>query len=315
MDPTFLIIFALVVFAVVLGLAGVRAALARDADEVRVRVGRLVGTAAATPAAPQPQGTSIWAALLRPFSAIAKPRDGSEDLSKIRAQLTHADLRSPRAVEVYYGLKLFLALLFCGGVVGASSLMTSPLRKMETIAVVLAAVGYYAPSIWLSRRVARVQGELSRALPDALDLLTTCVEAGQGLEAALLRISRELGLAAPRLTRELELTLMEIQTGMVRSEAFRRLAQRTGLEDLKNLSAILIQTEMFGTSIARALRTHSSTMRVRRTHRAEEKAATVAVKMLLPLVFFILPSLVIVILGPAILRIMKTLMPALGGGQ
>src|SRR5262249_39799786 len=153
------------------------------------------------------------------------------------------------------------------------------------------------------------QTELSRALPDTLDLLITCVEAGLGIEAALNRLTAEIGLSAPLLAGELRQTTMEIQAGMGRADAFRRLAERTGLEELRSLSAMLIQTEMFGTSIGRALRVHSSAIRVKRTHRAEEQGATVAVKMMLPLIFCILPSLFVIIMGPAVVRILHNMLP------
>jgi tight adherence protein C len=194
-----------------------------------------------------------------------------------------------------------------------NALVVGLLRHPQSWAIVAAAVGFYSPNVWLSRRLKARQTALSRGLADTLDLLVTCVEAGLGLEAALVRITREIGLSAPLLASELSQTTLEMQAGKPRPEAFRRLAERTGLEELRSLSAILIQTEMFGTSVAKALRVHAGTMRTRRTHRAEERGATVAVKMLLPLILFILPSLFAVILGPAVVRIVKILLPALGG--
>lgn len=217
-----------------------------------------------------------------------------------------------RAVELFYGAKLALALALGAAVIAADALRTSPLPHYQLYAVVAAAVGFYGPSIWLGGRVTEHQQALARSLPNAMDLLVTCVEAGLGLEAALLRITGEIGLSAPELAHELRVTTGEMQAGVRRAEAFRRLAERTGLEELRSLSAMLIQTEMFGTSIAQALRVHASAMRTRRTHRAEEQAATVSVKMLLPLIFFILPSLFAVILGPAIVRIVEILLPTLG---
>jgi tight adherence protein C len=158
----------------------------------------------------------------------------------------------------------------------------------------------------------RPQKRISRALPDTLDLLVTCVEAGLSVEAALARVVQEVALNAPILAGELQQTMLEIRAGVARGEAFRRLAARTGLEELRSLAATLIQTELFGTSISRALRVQAAGMRVRRTHRAEEKAATVATKMLIPLILCILPSLFSVIMGPAAVRIVRTLLPSLG---
>jgi tight adherence protein C len=146
--------------------------------------------------------------------------------------------------------------------------------------------------------------EIERSLPDAIDLLVTCVEAGLGLDAALSRVAEEITLAAPLLAAELKVTFLEIQASIPRRDAFRRLSERTGVEDLRQLSAVLTQTEMFGTSIARALRVHSEGMRIRRMQRAEEKAAMVGVKMTLPLILCILPTLMAVVLGPAVATIM-----------
>jgi tight adherence protein C len=142
-----------------------------------------------------------------------------------------------------------------------------------------------------------------------MDLLVTCVEAGLGLDAALSRVAEEMALAAPLLGRELNVTFLEIQAGVPRRDAFRRLADRTGVEDLKTLSAVLTQTEIFGTSIARALRVHAEGMRVKRMQKAEERAAMVSVKMTFPLILCILPSLIAVVLGPAAAQIAATFFP------
>ena len=144
---------------------------------------------------------------------------------------------------------------------------------------------------------------LEQPLPDAIDLLVTCVEAGLSLDAAMARVSQEMELVAPLLAQELKQTMLEIQAGVKRSDAFHRLSHRTGVEDLKSLSAMIIQTELFGTSVSRALRVHSEGMRTKRMQRAEEKAAMVSVKMTVPLIFFILPSLMVVVMGPAALMI------------
>ena len=143
------------------------------------------------------------------------------------------------------------------------------------------------------------------ALPDAMDLLVTCVEAGLSLDAAMSRVAQELELVAPVLAQEMKQTLLEIQAGVRRSDAFHRLSTRTGVEDLRTLSAMIIQTEMFGTSVSRALRVHAEGMRTKRMQRAEEKAAMVSVKMTVPLIMCILPSLFAVVIGPAIAMISK----------
>jgi tight adherence protein C len=153
---------------------------------------------------------------------------------------------------------------------------------------------------------------IERALPDTLDLLVTCVEAGLGLDAAIARVAEEQELSAPILSAEIKMTFLEVQAGMRRTEAFRRLADRTGVDELKSLAATLNQTEIFGTSVSVALRTQSEWIRMRRMQKAEERAATVAVKMTIPLVLFILPSLLMVIMGPAGLSIARNLLPQFG---
>jgi tight adherence protein C len=312
MDPILLLGVGLGAVALVALVAGVRAALVAPREEVLDRVSRVTRVASVEPLArPRRDEPSLWAALLRPLSKLSKPQ--GEELSRFRTRLVHAGYRGDRAVEVFFGAKIALGLFLASLPFIASALRGSPLALGRILAVVLGAVGFYAPNIWLRNRVATRQLALTRALPDTLDLLVTCVEAGLGLEAAIGRITAEIGLSSPVLASELRLTTNEMNAGLVRADAFRRLADRTGLEELRSLSAMLIQTEMFGTSIARALRVHSNCLRVRRTHRAEEKAATVSVKMMLPLILCILPALFCVILGPAVVRIMTILLPTLGG--
>jgi tight adherence protein C len=183
------------------------------------------------------------------------------------------------------------------------------------IAVVAFAGGFYLPDLWLSSRTRARQTAIERGLPDALDLLVTCVEAGLGLDASLQRVADELRLAWRVLADELETTFLETKAGIPRVEGFRRLAARTGVRDLKSLAATLTQTEIFGTSVATALRIQAEGIRVRRMQRAEERAAYVSVKMTLPLILCILPSLLAIVVGPAIINVAHTLLPALGGGR
>ena len=159
---------------------------------------------------------------------------------------------------------------------------------------------FFLPNLWLRGQIQERQRLIEDALPDAMDLLVTCVEAGLALDAAMSRVAQELELVAPVLAQELKQTLLEIQAGVRRSDAFHRLSNRTGVEDLRTLSAMIIQTEMFGTSVSRALRVHAEGMRTKRMQRAEEKAAMVSVKMTVPLILCILPSLMAVVIGPAV---------------
>jgi tight adherence protein C len=176
-----------------------------------------------------------------------------------------------------------------------------------------ALVGYMIPGSWLTWRIRSRQHKLRRGLADGLDLLVICVEAGLGLDQALMRVSQELKVTHPELSEELQLVNIEMRVGKSRIEALRELARRTGLDDIQSLVAMLIQTERFGTSIAQSLRVHSDDLRTKRRQRAEELSAKTTVKMVPPLVFFIFPALMVVILGPAVITLMRTLGPTLGG--
>src|SRR5712692_2122853 len=174
------------------------------------------------------------------------------------------------------------------------------------IAVVL---GYLIPEMWLIWRVRARQHRLRRALPDGLDLLVICVEAGLGIDQALLKVSQDLRIAHREFSDELQLVNLEMRIGKSRIEALRELARRTGLEDIKSLVAMLIHAERFGTSVAQSLRVFSDELRTKRRQRAEERSAKTTVKIVPPLVFFIFPALLVVILGPAVITLMRTLFP------
>jgi tight adherence protein C len=310
MEPLLLVSAALGCVATVAMLFAVRAVLLAPQGEVLERVKRVTRPAVDEPALPARR--SMWASLLAPFAGIARPKDENES-SRAKKKLVQAGLRGPNATEVFFGTKVVFAALFGGGLLALSALRPTPIPNARLFAVFLVTLGFYAPNVWLLRRVRARQLAILRSLADTFDLLVTCVEAGLGLDAALVRIGDEIALSAPELAGELRLTTMEIHAGLARAEAFRRLADRTGVEELRAFSAMIIQTEMFGTSIANALRVHAAFMRTRRAHKAEERAAMASVKMVLPLIFCILPSLFSVILGPAVVRIARMILPALGG--
>jgi len=177
----------------------------------------------------------------------------------------------------------------------------------------LTMLGYIGPSFYLDRRVNTRKGAISRALPDALDLMVVCVEAGLGLDQAISRVGEEIKRPHPALSDELNLLAMELRTGVSRQEALRNFAHRTDMEEVRNLVALLVQTDRFGTSIGQALRVHSDAMRSTRRLRAEELAAKLPVKLLFPLIFFIFPSMFIVLLGPASIQMVRVLFPAMNG--
>jgi tight adherence protein C len=221
--------------------------------------------------------------------------------SKTYLMLARAGYRSSEALWALRGVKVLLpigliALVFFTGIYQVNPFMTCAMALM---------LGYFGPDLWLSWKIRSRQHKLRLALPDGLDLLVICVEAGLGLDQAIMRVSQELRVAHPELSDELQLVNLEMRVGKTRLEALRELGQRTGLDDIKALVAMLIQTDRFGTSVAQALRVHSDELRTKRRQRAEEMAAKTTVKMVPVLVFFIFPAMMVVILGPAVIAIMR----------
>lgn len=176
-------------------------------------------------------------------------------------------------------------------------------------ALMAAAVGYLLPGMFVARKIEKRKQEIRNGLPDALDLLIVCVEAGCGLDQAIVKASDELELSYPALTHELRLITTEIRAGKPRLEAFKNFAVRTKVDDVQSLVALLVQTDKFGTSIAQALRTHAEASRTKRRQRAEERAAKVGVKLVFPLVLFLFPALYVVILGPAVVQFVRVFLP------
>lgn len=300
------------VLAVIAAVLGVRKMFAPP-SEIAMRLERTAGRAEPTERVAEKDEKAV-PSILRPLAWIVRPGK-AEELSRLRRKLVQAGLRGPRAMEGFLTAKVLLAVVLTVAFYQINGRMqrqlTFPLDL--AVAVWICAAGFFLPHWWLRAKVQSRQLLISNALPDAMDLTVTCVEAGLSLDAAISRVSQEIGLASPLLGSELNLTFLEIQAGIQRADAFRRLAERTGVDDLRSLSATLIQTEMFGTSIARALRVHSEGMRIRRMQTAEEKAAMVGVKMTFPLVLCILPSLVAVVVGPAIVSVVQNILHK--GGQ
>jgi tight adherence protein C len=175
------------------------------------------------------------------------------------------------------------------------------------VALWFAVLGWVGPAFYVGRRVKHRQKVIVKALPDALDMLVVCVEAGLGLNQAIVRVSEEIDNVSPLMSEQLALVNLEIRAGTPRDEALRNLGERTGVPDVQSLVAMLIQTDRFGTSIAQALRVHADTMRTKRRQRAEEAAAKTTIKLVFPLVLFIFPTMFVVILAPALIRIVRTL--------
>jgi tight adherence protein C len=245
------------------------------------------------------------------MSSLAAPT-GEEDRSLLRRKLVQAGFRSPNNLELFSALRVLLAL----SIPMVLALLFQPEKLVSILFTVLAgaAFGYYVPGILLNGRVEERQKKLLKPFPDSLDLLVSSVEAGLGLDAAFKRVAEEMESAAPELARELQLVNHEVAAGVPRIEALRHLDQRTGLDDIAALVNVLTQAERFGTSVARALRVHAEMVRVRRMLTAEEQAAKVSPKLTVAMILFILPCLIIILIGPAIINVVRTLLPAMGGG-
>jgi tight adherence protein C len=247
--------------------------------------------------------SSFWSFIIRLGQRLG-PQD-TETLSATRLRILQAGLRKPNAHLIFWGVKCFLALVLAapvlfGGVV--ADLLGSTL-SLAAVALSAAAIGFYAPEIWLSAKLSTRKKNALMELPDALDLLVVCVEAGMGLDQAINRVAQEMSNSARVISEELRLMTLEMRAGKPRHEAMRALSTRIGVEDVSNLVTLIIQSDMFGTSIAQTLRVYSDTLRTKRNQRAEEKAASLPIKLLFPLIFCIFPALFVVIMGPAVIKI------------
>jgi tight adherence protein C len=261
----------------------------------------------AADAAPQPSVTDQVFAFVRPPKNPARqlsktPRGASTKVARLQRRLESAGWRDPEAAAFFALAEIATPVIF--GLV--------PLALLGTdgwlLALVAAVLGYLAPDLILSRATRRHQKAIQNGLPDAIDLIVVCVEAGSSLDQAIMRTSEELEVALPALAVELRTVTAEIRAGKPRLEAFQGLARRTDVEDVRALVTMLTQTDRFGTSIAQALRTHASTSRTKRRQRAEERAAKVGVKLVFPLALCLVPALYVVCLGPVVIRILRALM-------
>jgi tight adherence protein C len=252
--------------------------------------------------------------LLNIFSQVGRAALPETDFSHsaMRVKFLRAGIRHEGAMSVYWGFKIFsvvaLPAIFILARVTVFNLITYQLTMIITILCAL--LGFYLPDIWLRQKADKRKEKLLEALPDGLDLLVICVEAGMGLDSAVNRVSQELKLSSKFLSDEFHFMNLELRAGKQRDEALRNLALRTNLNEINSLTTLLIQTDKFGTSMADALRVFSDSFRTERQQRAEEIAAKLPVKMLFPLIFFIFPSLFVVILGPAAINIYQNIFMA-----
>ena len=270
-------------------------------DPVRRRL------AGATTIDKQPDGRLLLTieTIMGPVSEWVLPKSEMER-SKVTKQLTYAGFRSPNALQVFYCIKVLALLVLPAAVLFVAQwfpeLTTS---KLMLYAVMAAGLGMVVPSSVLERLMQRRLRRLRHAFPDALDLLVVCVESGLGLSAAIQRVADEIVVSHEELARELSLVNAEIRAGVDRTQALRNLADRTGLDDIRGLVSLLIQTMRFGTSVADALRVYSEEFRDKRMQKAEEDAAKIGTKLIFPLVFCLFPSFFTVAIGPAVIRLIS----------
>jgi tight adherence protein C len=259
-------------------------------------------------------GRIDWLKLFRQSEKILRPLGemiprSPDEMSRQERKLAQAGIRRRDAPFILYGVKLALAVLLFLAFASIGGIRSN-LILWVVLPVLLGAM---IPDMVVSRLVQNRKLNLQRALPDALDLAVVCVEAGLGLDQSLVRIGQELRFSYPPLSEELNLYSLEVNAGKKRSDALRNLGQRTDVDDLKSFAAVLIQTDRFGTSVAQALRVFAENMRTKRRQRAEEHAAKMGVKLLPPLILFIFPAIFVVMLGPAIIAIVRELLPFMKG--
>jgi tight adherence protein C len=280
---------------------------------VRVRIDDLSEVPQVKDTSGQKRLIEWFTRLTSPLASLSLPEENWEN-SLMRTRFMNAGFRQASAPAVFFTAKTLLALLL-----PLILFFTLGSRQGQTTQGLLmwlltaAALGYYLPNIVLNRCVESRKREIFESFPDALDLMTICVEAGLAIDAALSRVAGEIGLTSPVLSEEMTLVTLELRAGGSKEKALRNLALRTGVEDVDSLVAMLIQAERFGTSIAASLRIQSDMLRSKRRLRAEETAARIGLKLLLPLIFFIFPTLLVILLGPAMIQISRVLLPGMAG--
>ena len=280
------------------------------------------------------QRVPAWQRMLEPLARLAAPRVQDEDSQRAsapgaqadqdpdlfvppahRERFLHAGLRPRSAPVAFYAAKVGLAaglpLLAWLGM----GLAAKPVAGAQGAALLLASslVGLQLPGLWLQRRIAARQRELFEAFPDAIDLMIVCMEAGLGLDAALERTGQDMALRSAALADEFELLSAELRLGVARASALRHLAARTGVEEIRAFATMLVHAERLGTGVADALRVHARALRLQRERRAEEAAAKLPVKLLFPLIFTLFPALMVVLMGPAVINLMRQLGPMVAG--
>ena len=299
--PFILTVLIFVVLAMGLAAAGMRVYVRpKEAME------RVAGGAAAAEQMPSHPSLAMHEIIKKLGNMIPQ---SPKDVTVMQRRLIRAGIRNPNALKMLYGSKVVLGLglpvIMAAAVVGTSA------DSGNKVAYILfaGALGFFLPNEYVRRMASRRQHEIARGLPNALDLLVVCVESGLGLDQAILQVSKELEHAHPEISEEFGMVNLELKAGKRRIEALRNLAERTGVDDLKKLVAVLVQADRFGTGVAQSLRAHADFMRIQARQVAEEKAAKLGVKLIFPIFFCILPSLFVVTVGPVAMKIIRELVP------
>jgi len=308
------LLFLLIVFAIVVGLVWLGMMLFTPGT-LRTRLAGFMGRAEEGKLERVGWAERV-ARIVRPLTKMSVPEEGWEK-SALRTRFMNAGWRNPSAPALYFAAKSLLALVLpaVAGIMLAVGHVPLAGAKLLALLLMAAACGYYLPNAVLSRVAQRRKREIFETIPDALDLLTVCVEAGLSLERALVKVASEIHIKSVTLAQELHLVLMEMRAGFSKERALRNFALRVGVDDIDALVAMLIQSERFGTSIGDALRVYSENLRNKRRVVAEEAAAKIGLKLLFPLIFCIFPTLLMVLLGPAGIQLTRTFSSVLSTGN
>ncbi len=303
MDFNTLIVFGSLGLAVGSGVFALYWLWARPANPVTSRL-REINPRVAEVSPSQPVSTIIVEQVAKRLDRFA-PAPSIRNVRRLRRRLIRAGYFHENALTIYRVIRLIATIALPFTTFFVITVVLGWPIDMTTIGLTALSLiyGLFLPSFFLSRMITNRKARITRSLPDALDLLVVCVEAGLGLNAALQRVGREMELVEPDLSTELAITNREIRAGKPRDEALRNLGDRTGVDDVKSLVAMLVQTDRFGTSIADSLRVFADSMRTKRRQRAEEMVAKAAIKLIFPLLLCIFPALLIVLMGPALIRI------------
>jgi tight adherence protein C len=254
-----------------------------------------------------PAPSLIWHELVSWMGSVAP--SSPRDMTRLKLRLVRAGFRAPGALRTFQGARVCGTLVLTAAALAAGWRLYLPTDRFVMLVGAAAVTGWQAPMQYVMLRVRRRKHAIEKGLPNALDLMVVCVEAGLGLDQATLQVAKELHAAHPEICEEFTIMNLEMRAGKRRTEALHNLAERTAVDDLKKLVAVLVQTDRFGTSIAQSLRGHSDYMRTMARQRAEERAAKLAVKLVFPIFFCVLPSLFVVTVGPVMTKLVRDLFP------